>query len=70
LPHDRDDFRRRTGQVALGLDAAQIEKWMTAAGMERIATRPLEPEADQKTAPSASATRGLPAAAINLLIAD
>jgi ubiquinone/menaquinone biosynthesis C-methylase UbiE/DNA-binding transcriptional ArsR family regulator len=48
LPHDRDDFRRRTGQVALGLDPAQIEKWMTAAGMDRIATRPLEPEPNVK----------------------
>jgi ubiquinone/menaquinone biosynthesis C-methylase UbiE/DNA-binding transcriptional ArsR family regulator len=48
LPHDRDDFRRRTGQVSLGLDTDRIVRWMTDAGMTGVATRPLEPEPNVK----------------------
>ena len=48
LPHDRDDFRRRTGQVSLGLDPDRIGQWMAAAGMEKVAHRPLDPEPNVK----------------------
>jgi ubiquinone/menaquinone biosynthesis C-methylase UbiE/DNA-binding MarR family transcriptional regulator len=48
LPHDRDDFRRRTGQVSLGLDPDRIAGWMTDAGMTGVTARPLEPEPNVK----------------------
>ena len=44
LPHDRDDFRRQTGQVHAGFDPASFEKAMLAAGFAAARVTPLPPE--------------------------
>ena len=46
LPHDRDDFRRQTGQTARGLDADAVGQMLAAAGLADVVTRPLATEAD------------------------
>jgi ArsR family transcriptional regulator len=48
LPHDREDFRRQTGQMSLGLEPAAIESMMMNAGFEKIISRPLTPEPNVK----------------------
>lgn len=48
LPHDRDDFRRQTGQVSLGLAPAFVSAAMNEAGLTGGAVRPLPPEAGAK----------------------
>ena len=48
LPHDRDDFRRQTGQMSLGLAEAFVTKAMTGAGLEQASIRPLPPEPTAK----------------------
>jgi ArsR family transcriptional regulator len=48
LPHDREEFRRQTGQMSLGLEPKAVEKMMIAAGFENIATRSLPPEMNVK----------------------
>ena len=45
LPHDRDDFRRQTGQTARGLDPDAVAGLMSAAGLAEVVTRPLASEA-------------------------
>jgi ubiquinone/menaquinone biosynthesis C-methylase UbiE len=48
LPHDREEFRRQTGQMSLGLEPAAIEGMMKNAGFENVLTRPLTPEPNVK----------------------
>ena len=60
LPHDRDDFRRQTGQTARGLDPDAVGRMLTAAGLVGVVTRPLAGEAGA-TGPAlflAAGTRG------------
>ncbi len=46
LPHDRDDFRRQTGQTARGLDADAVGRMLAGAGLTDVVTRPLATEAE------------------------
>ena len=48
LPHDREEFRRHTGQMSLGLEPRAVEKMMTDAGFGNITTRSLPPEPNVK----------------------
>jgi ubiquinone/menaquinone biosynthesis C-methylase UbiE len=48
LPHDREDFRRHTGQMSLGLEPKAVEKMLSENGFEKITTRPLPPEMNVK----------------------
>jgi ArsR family transcriptional regulator len=48
LPHDREEFRRQTGQMCLGLEPAAVERMMGDSGFESIATRSLAPEMNAK----------------------
>jgi ArsR family transcriptional regulator len=60
LPHDRDDFRRQTGQTARGLDPDAIARLMADAGLTDVTARPLPTEAGA-TGPAlflAAGTRG------------
>ena len=60
LPHDRDDFRRQTGQTARGLDPDAVARMLTAAGLVDVTTRPLATESGA-TGPAlfiAAGTRG------------
>jgi ArsR family transcriptional regulator len=60
LPHDRDDFRRQTGQTARGLDPDAVGRMMTTAGLTDVVLRPLSTEAEA-TGPAlflAAGTRG------------
>ena len=44
LPHDRDDFRRQTGQTARGLDPDAVSRMLADAGLTGVAARPLATE--------------------------
>ncbi len=60
LPHDRDDFRRQTGQTARGLDPDAVGRMLGGAGLAGVTVRPLPTEADA-TGPAlflAAGTRG------------
>ncbi len=60
LPHDRDDFRRQTGQTSRGLDADAVGRMLAAAGLVDVVTRPLAGETGA-TGPAlflAAGTRG------------
>lgn len=48
LPHDREDFRRQTGQLALGFDPAAVAAMMAAAALVDVSSRPLPPEPNVK----------------------
>jgi len=48
LPHDREEFRRQTGQMSLGLEPKAVERMMSDGGFERAATRALVPEMNVK----------------------
>jgi ArsR family transcriptional regulator len=48
LPHDRDDFRRELGQLALGFSPKLVNEMMTAAGFGGVKCTPLAPEPDAK----------------------
>jgi ArsR family transcriptional regulator len=48
LPHDREEFRRHTGQTALGLETKSVEKMLEDAGFENVITRSLQPEPNVK----------------------
>jgi ubiquinone/menaquinone biosynthesis C-methylase UbiE/DNA-binding transcriptional ArsR family regulator len=48
LPHDRDDFRRQTGQTSLGLEPAAIEHMLKSAGFSDVTSRSLTPEPNVK----------------------
>jgi ArsR family transcriptional regulator len=44
LPHDRDDFRRHTGQVSLGFAPEDLTARLTASGLTDVTVTPLPPE--------------------------
>ena len=44
LPHDREDFRRQTGQMSRGLEPASVERMLDDAGFKKVTTRSLPPE--------------------------
>jgi ArsR family transcriptional regulator len=48
LPHDREEFRRQTGQMSRGLEPKAVERMMIDAGMEQVITRQLPPEQNVK----------------------
>jgi ubiquinone/menaquinone biosynthesis C-methylase UbiE/DNA-binding transcriptional ArsR family regulator len=48
LPHDREEFRRQTGQMSRGIDPASVERLMTPGGFKNVTTRPLPPEQNVK----------------------
>jgi ArsR family transcriptional regulator len=48
LPHDREDFRRQTGQMSLGLEPDAVQRMMLENGFEDVALRPLLPEPNVK----------------------
>ena len=48
MRHDREDFRRRMGQVRLGFQPKELSALLAAAGCERIDVRPLAPAASAK----------------------
>lgn len=48
LPHDRDDFRRQTGQLAMGFPNEFVDKAMSAAKLQDTTIRPLPPEPQAK----------------------
>lgn len=48
LPHDRDDFRRQMGQVALGFDTKALEQSMHDAKLSRVQVTSLPPETNAK----------------------
>jgi ArsR family transcriptional regulator len=45
LRHDREDFRRDTGQVRLGFEPSELGSLLEAAGLHEVSCRPLPPEA-------------------------
>ena len=60
LPHDRDDFRRQTGQTARGLEMDAVARMLADAGLVDVVGRPLPSEAGA-TGPAlflAAGTRG------------
>ncbi|MEO8504917.1 MAG: metalloregulator ArsR/SmtB family transcription factor [Acidobacteriota bacterium] len=48
MRHDREDFRRRMGQVRLGFQPKELTALLAAAGCEHIDVRPLAPAASAK----------------------
>jgi SAM-dependent methyltransferase len=48
LRHDRDDFRRRMGQLRNGFDEGQLRGLLAAAGLARTTCSPLPPEPEAK----------------------
>ena len=44
LPHDRDDFRRQTGQLHAGFDPKEVNELLTAAGLSPAQNYGLPPE--------------------------
>jgi ArsR family transcriptional regulator len=47
-PHDREEFRRQTGQMSLGLEPGNVRRMMESAGFDRCAIRDLPPEPNVK----------------------
>jgi ArsR family transcriptional regulator len=48
LPHDREEFRRQTGQMSLGLEPGNVRRMMELAGFDRCAIREFPPELNVK----------------------
>ena len=48
LPHDREEFRRQTGQTSLGFEPSAIDELMMNAGFGKSMVRPLTPEPNVK----------------------
>jgi SAM-dependent methyltransferase len=48
LPHDRDDFRRQMNQHWPGFDLETVRNWLSVAGFQPAACRPLVPEPNVK----------------------
>ena len=46
LAHDRDDFRRQTGQIHRGFAADALTGWFADAGLTDATARPLPPDPD------------------------
>ncbi|MDB5296563.1 MAG: hypothetical protein JWO31_2546, partial [Phycisphaerales bacterium] len=59
---DRDDFRRQTGQVSLGLGSDFVTAALRDAGLTAAAVRPLPPEPQAKGPALFIATGTRPAA--------
>jgi ubiquinone/menaquinone biosynthesis C-methylase UbiE/DNA-binding transcriptional ArsR family regulator len=59
LPHDREEFRRHTGQMSLGLEPKAVERMMSDSGFESVSTRSLTPEMDVKGPALFLATGGM-----------
>jgi ArsR family transcriptional regulator len=48
LPHDRDEFRRQTGQLSLGFAPDRITARLAACGLVNGSAKPLAPEPGAK----------------------
>lgn len=48
LHHDRDEFRRKMGQLRNGFTAAELQAMLRDAGLEKETCAPLSPEAEAK----------------------
>jgi ubiquinone/menaquinone biosynthesis C-methylase UbiE len=48
LPHEREEYKQQLGHVWLGFSRAQIERYVTGAGFERVCVRPLPADPDAK----------------------
>ncbi len=48
LRHDRDEFRRRMGQLRLGFAPSELQSLLAGAGLSRIDVRPLAPVSGAK----------------------
>jgi ArsR family transcriptional regulator len=48
LPHDREEFRRHTGQTSLGLEPVNVRRMMESARFEHCEIRDLPPEQNVK----------------------
>jgi ArsR family transcriptional regulator len=48
MRHDRESFRHEMGQVHPGFEPAEIEDWMSAAGFDGVACRPMPPAPQAK----------------------
>lgn len=59
LPHEREEYQQQMGHVWLGFSEAQIARYLTGAGFERvrITPLPLDPEARGPSLFAASAVR-------------
>jgi ArsR family transcriptional regulator len=47
-PHDREDFRRQTGQMSLGLEPVAVQRMLSDGGFESVVVKPLVPELNVK----------------------
>jgi ubiquinone/menaquinone biosynthesis C-methylase UbiE len=47
-PHDREDFRRQTGQMSLGLEPVAVQRMLNDGGFESVAIKSLMPEPNVK----------------------
>jgi ubiquinone/menaquinone biosynthesis C-methylase UbiE len=47
-PHDREDFRRQTGQMSLGLEPLSVQRMLSDAAFERISVKSMLPEPNVK----------------------
>ncbi len=61
LRHDRDDFRRRLGQLRNGFEAAELTALLTDAGLAGVTTTTLPPEPEAKGPALLLATGSRPA---------
>jgi hypothetical protein len=48
MPHDRQDLRQTMGHLWQGFDAATLDVWMQAAGLERFRYTGLPADPDAK----------------------
>src|SRR5690606_166642 len=48
LPHDREDFRRQTGQKSRGFEPQTVRQWLAEAGFAAPAVRPVSPAPQSK----------------------
>ncbi|MDF1504529.1 metalloregulator ArsR/SmtB family transcription factor [Roseisolibacter sp. H3M3-2] len=69
LPHDREVYRLEMGHAWLGFDRETLERWVCAAGFERLRFVPVPPDPAGKGPPlfAASARRAVAAAAPTVL---
>lgn len=48
VPHDREEYRQRMGQVWQGFGRPEVEHWISSAGLERFRYSPLPPDPEAK----------------------
>jgi ArsR family transcriptional regulator len=48
LRHDREDFRRQLGQKWSGLEASEVQRVLSAAGLKNVTVTPLPPDRQAK----------------------